>query len=62
MGTGSSMSGIKVGEEITALQMLNMMMVPSGNDAALAFAYYVGDGDPQKFIDLMNEKGTELGV
>ena len=60
-GTGSSMSGIKVGEEITALQMLNMMMVPSGNDAALAFAYYVGNGDPQKFVDLMNEKAAELG-
>lgn len=61
LGTGSSMSGIMVGEQLTALQLLNMMMVPSGNDAALAFAYYLGDGDPQKFIDLMNEKATELG-
>ncbi len=61
LGTGSSMSGILVGEKLTALQLLNMMMVPSGNDAALTFAYYVGDGDPQKFVNLMNEKAAELG-
>ena len=40
-GTGSSLAGILVGEELSGFQMLNLMMVPSGNDAALTFMYYV---------------------
>lgn len=39
-GTGSSLAGIMVGEELSGLQMLNLMMVPSGNDAALTLMYY----------------------
>ena len=34
LGTGSSVAGIKEGEKLTVLQLLNLMMVPSGNDAA----------------------------
>lgn len=60
-GTGSSMSGIQVGDVATAYQLLNCMMVPSGNDAALALADYVGGGDVQKFVDMMNAKAKELG-
>ncbi len=60
-GTGSSMSGIEVGDVATAYQLLNCMMVPSGNDAALALADYTGGGDEQKFVDMMNEKAKELG-
>jgi serine-type D-Ala-D-Ala carboxypeptidase (penicillin-binding protein 5/6) len=60
-GTGSSMSGIQVGDVATAYQLLNCMMVPSGNDAALTLADYVGGGDVQKFVDMMNEKAKELG-
>ena len=41
-GTGSSMAGVITGEELTALQLLNLMMVPSGNDASLVLAEYVG--------------------
>lgn len=40
-GTGSSLAGINVGEELSFLQLLNLMMVPSGNDAALAMAVYI---------------------
>ncbi|PWM21552.1 MAG: D-alanyl-D-alanine carboxypeptidase [Collinsella tanakaei] len=61
LGTGSSLAGVKEGEELTALQLLNCMMIPSGNDAALVLADYVGGGETQKFIDLMNEKAEELG-
>ena len=60
-GTGSSMSGIIVGEELSVLELLNLMMVPSGNDAALALAEYVGGGDWHDFVDMMNEKAEELG-
>ena len=60
-GTGSSLSGVLEGEELTALQLLNCLMVPSGNDAAMVLADYVGGGDIGKFVDLMNEKAKELG-
>ncbi len=40
-GTGSSLAGVLVGEELTGLQLLYLMMVPSGNDAALTLAKYV---------------------
>lgn len=43
IGTGSSLAGIHVGEELTVLQLLNMMMIPSGNDAALALQIYYDD-------------------
>ncbi|MDO4460019.1 MAG: hypothetical protein Q4C42_08100 [Clostridia bacterium] len=42
-GTGSSLAGIYVGEEFTGLQLLNLMMIPSGNDAALTLAIYVDE-------------------
>lgn len=61
LGTGSSMSGVKEGETLTALQLLNCMMIPSGNDAALVLADYVGGGDVNKFVDMMNAKAKELG-
>ncbi len=61
LGTGSSMSGIKAGDVLTAYQLLNCMMVPSGNDAALVLADYVGGGDEKKFVDQMNAKAKQLG-
>ena len=61
LGTGSSLSGIEVGDVLTVKQLLYCMMIPSGNDAALALADFVGGGDVQKFVDMMNEKAAELG-
>lgn len=61
LGTGSSMSGIKAGDVLTAYQLLNCMMVPSGNDAALMLANYVGGGSVAKFVDLMNQEAKALG-
>lgn len=40
-GTNSSVADIKVGEEFIAHDLLYLMMVPSGNDAALTLASYV---------------------
>lgn len=40
-GTGSSLAGVMVGEEINGLDMLNLLMIPSGNDAALCLMEYV---------------------
>lgn len=61
LGTGSSLGGILAGDVVTAKQLLNLMMVPSGNDAALMLADYVGHGDVSAFVDMMNEKAKELG-
>ncbi|MBR2724973.1 MAG: D-alanyl-D-alanine carboxypeptidase [Ruminococcus sp.] len=63
LGTGSSMSGLdyKVGESVTVIDLLYCMMVNSGNDAALVLADYVGKGDTDKFVEMMNAKAKELG-
>jgi len=42
-GTGSSLAGVQVGEELTGLQLLYLLMVPSGNDAAVTLMEYVDD-------------------
>ena len=61
LGTGSSMSNIRTGDVLTVYQLLNCMMVPSGNDAALVLADYAGGGSVDKFVELMNEKAKALG-
>lgn len=63
LNTGSSLAGLSdhVGEKMSAIDLLYSMMVPSGNDAALALADYVGGGDVSKFVDMMNKKAEELG-
>lgn len=62
-GTGSSLSGLEnyVDEELSVYQLLHCMMVSSGNDAALVLADYLGKGDVDAFVKLMNEKAKELG-
>ncbi|MGN0479089.1 MAG: D-alanyl-D-alanine carboxypeptidase family protein [Hominenteromicrobium sp.] len=74
-GTGSSLAEIQTGEEFSIYELLNLMMVPSGNDAALTLAKYVDslgipaedaafdeDGDGKmSFVELMNRKAQELG-
>ncbi len=60
-GTGSSMAGLKAEEKLSVYQLLNCMMIPSGNDAALVLADYIGKGDINKFVDMMNKKAKELG-
>lgn len=41
--------------------MLYGLMLPSGNDAAIALAYHVA-GDVEQFAELMNAKAAELGM
>lgn len=42
-GTESSLAGVQVGEKLTGLQLLYLLMVPSGNDAAVTFMEYVDE-------------------
>ncbi len=62
-GTGSSLSGLEYfsGKSVTVYDLLNCLMIKSGNDAALLLANFVGNGDIQAFVDMMNEKAKELG-
>ena len=63
LGTGSSMAFLSdhIGQEVTVTDLLYSLMVPSGNDAALVLADYVGNGNIQSFVDLMNAKAQEIG-
>lgn len=62
-GTESSMAGLqnKIGETVSVIDLLYCLMLPSGNDAALVLADYVGGGSIENFVDMMNAKAEELG-
>lgn len=57
----STVMGLTPGENLSMETLLFGLMLPSGNDAALAIARAVGGSDAA-FIDLMNTKTTELGL
>lgn len=61
--TDSSLAYVEdhVGKTMSAIDLLYSMMVPSGNDAALVLADYVGNGDTKNFVKMMNDKAKELG-
>lgn len=63
LNTGSSMAYLSdhIGQSVSVIDLLYSLMVPSGNDAAMVLADYVGGGDISKFVDMMNAKADELG-
>ncbi len=61
LGTGSSIANLKADETLSVTKLLHCLMIKSGNDAALVLADYVGNGDVNNFVDMMNEKAAELG-
>lgn len=58
--TGSNM-GLVTGERISLHDLLYGLLLPSGNDAALAIAAHVGGSVPH-FVDLMNAEAARLGL
>ncbi|MEE1319745.1 MAG: D-alanyl-D-alanine carboxypeptidase family protein [Ruminococcus sp.] len=62
-GTGSSLANLEahIGETMSVIDLLYSMMVPSGNDASVVLADYVGGGNIDTFVDMMNKKAEELG-
>lgn len=60
-GTNSSTAGILVGEELSVRDLLYCLLVYSANDAANILADYMGDGDIEKFIGMMNDFVAGLG-
>lgn len=61
-GINISNAGIEIGETLTIRQLLHCMMIQSANEAANMVAYYVGGGDREKFIEMMNKKAEEIGT
>lgn len=57
----STLMGVGVGDRISLEDLLYGLMLPSGNDAALAIASHVA-GSERSFADLMNEKMKALGL
>jgi D-alanyl-D-alanine carboxypeptidase (penicillin-binding protein 5/6) len=58
---GGSLLHISTGEKIVMKDLLNGMMMVSGNDAAVAVAEAVG-GSEEGFAEMMNTKASELGM
>ena len=61
-GTGSSLANLADEEQMSVSNLLRCLMIPSGNDAAVVLADYVGNGDIDAFVQMMNDKAAELGL
>ncbi len=59
--TGESTSNLVEGEKLTVEELLEMALMRSGNDAAVALAIHVG-GSVEGFAGMMNQKAVELGL
>ena len=58
---GESTAFLRPGEKLPMDQVLEALLVKSGNDAAVAIARSVAGSD-EAFVKLMNEKAVELGL
>ena len=58
---GESTSFLRTGDEIPMREMLEALLVKSGNDAAVAIAYHVS-GSSEAFVTAMNAKAAALGL
>jgi D-alanyl-D-alanine carboxypeptidase (penicillin-binding protein 5/6) len=58
---GGSAMYIEVGKQISVENLLQGMIVQSGNDATLALAEYVGGTEPT-FVQMMNSFAKQLGL
>ncbi|MCE5168437.1 D-alanyl-D-alanine carboxypeptidase [Paenibacillus profundus] len=70
---GESVAGLSFGQRLTWKQLVEAMMLPSGNDAARTIAVQLGRQSRQDaslseeeamtaFVDLMNKRAEELGL
>jgi D-alanyl-D-alanine carboxypeptidase (penicillin-binding protein 5/6) len=58
---GESEADIRAGERYTVQELLEALLVKSGNDASVALAEHVGESQDD-FVRMMNEKATEPGL
>jgi D-alanyl-D-alanine carboxypeptidase (penicillin-binding protein 5/6) len=59
---GESTVHLRAGERLRVGDLVKAALIQSANDAAVALADYVGRGDRQAFVSMMNEKAQELGL
>lgn len=52
---------LKEGEKVPLIELMNGLMIVSGNDAAVAIAKYIG-GSVDNFVQIMNKRTKELGM
>ena len=57
-----SNSPIVAGAKYKVSTLLNMIFVPSSSAATIMIANKVSGGDPDKFLDLMNQRAQEIGM
>lgn len=57
----SSYMGLSAGEKLTLRDLLYGLVLPSGNDAAVAIADGIG-GNVGNFVAMMNERARQLGL
>lgn len=55
-----SHASLQVGEQLTLEQLLNVLLIPSANDAANVLAEHIAGSIPA-FAEMMNNKALELG-
>lgn len=60
-GRGNSLMELQAGDTFPLIDLLYGMMLPSGNDAAIAIAEHVA-GSTSAFVALMNAKAQALGM
>ena len=60
-GRGNSLMGLEEGDQYSLRDLLYGMMLPSGNDAAIAIAEHIA-GSTESYAALMNEKAQQLGM
>ena len=58
---GNSYMGVSAGERLTLRDLLYGLMLPSGNDAAVAIADAIG-GNVPRFVAMMNARAEQLGL
>lgn len=61
LGTGSSVSLLEAGEEMTQLDLVYMILMSSYGDCTLLAANYYG-GSIDNFVTMMNTRAQELGL
>jgi D-alanyl-D-alanine carboxypeptidase len=59
--TGATVMGLKPGQQMSMADLVNGLMLRSGNDAALTIAHAVA-GSEAKFVEMMNGKVASLGL
>lgn len=55
-------AGLRVGEKFYLRDLVKAAMVMSANDAAMSIGVFLGDGDVDKFVGMMNKKAKTIGM